>query len=55
MKKLSNIKKYLSDEVIEIRKQFDREFKDFPKDDIFKREVMILLGELGITIYQKKP
>lgn len=47
------IKKNLSDDVINIKKQFDEEFKETPNDDILKREVMILLGELGITIYKK--
>ena len=49
----SFIKKNLSEDVIKITKQFDEEFGELPNDDILKREVMILLGELGITIYKK--
>jgi hypothetical protein len=48
------IKHNLRDDVIKITDMFDEEFKDIPNDDILKREVMILLGELGITIYKKQ-
>jgi len=49
----SYVKKNLGDEVIDIRKKFNEEFKNYPKGSVFKREVMILLGELGITIYHQ--
>ena len=47
----SYIKKNLSNDVIEIKKNFYKEFGNLPNDNILKREVMILLGELGIVIY----
>lgn len=50
----SYIRKNLNDDVAEIREQFNNEFKNIPNDDILKREVMVLLGELGITIYHTK-
>lgn len=46
------IEKHLKADVIEIRKNFNIEFRNVPNDDELKREVMILLGQLGITIYR---
>lgn len=46
------IERHLKADVIEIRKNFNIEFRNVPNDDELKREVMILLGQLGITIYR---
>ena len=55
---ISIVKKYIHDELKEeveiIKKSFHLEFDNVKNDDPFKIESLILLGELGITIYKKK-
>lgn len=52
---ISIIKAYIRDfmttEVEELREKFRDDFKNLPKDDPFRIEVLITLAEIGILIY----
>ena len=52
---IDTIRKYiklnLSEEVEELRKNFERDFKHTPKDDLLRLEVLQTLGEMGVIIY----
>jgi hypothetical protein len=54
-KPLEQMKQYInetmSDDVEDLKKMFVEDFKDFPKDDPLRMEVLQTLGELGIIIY----
>lgn len=48
------VKIHLSDDIKNIRDEFHKQFDKIDNNNKLKIEVMILLGELGITIYKKK-
>ena len=48
------IKEEMGDEIKHITNEFHKQFDDVAEKDDLKIEVLILLAELGITIYKQK-
>ena len=45
------ISQHDEEEIKELKKKFNEDFKDIPDTDTLKLEVLSLLGKLGINIY----
>ena len=45
------IRDYMADDVIKLQKSFNDTFKDIPTNDKMRIEILMILAELGISIY----
>jgi len=53
---LEDIKNYINEELFDSKNNivelFEKDFSNIPKSDPFKKEVLITLAQMGITVYK---